>query len=295
MKKIILALTAMLCSLLSFSCATASYVKGLRPAVVSVSDAIHKESRFKGVEETSLFEQSWQPLKGKSKAVLIIVHGLKDHSDRYADVARKLSQNYYAIYSYDLRGHGDSEGRRVWTDSFDQYVSDLEIFYDLVKKAEPNKPIYLFGHSMGGAIVTTFALKKSRPVAGMLLSAPALKVGEDISGFLIGTTKVLGSIFPTMAVLQLDDKAFSRDPKVVNSIKEDPLVYHGKGPARTAKELLKAIATIQEKMSDVDVPFITLHGDKDVLTNPQGSRELFQKQRLLIKHLNYIPVFTMTC
>lgn len=257
-------------------CATTSYKSGLRQKPTSVGDTNHQEGRFVGAKNTNLFEQSWTPLKGSSKAVVIFVHGLKDHSSRYAEVATKLTQNGFGIYAYDLRGHGDSEGRRVWTDSFDDYITDLELFYDRVRQLEPNKPIFLFGHSMGGAIVTTFALKKSRPVAGLILSAPALKPGEDINGFLIGVTKVLGSITPSLAVLDLDDDKFSRDPKVVQEMKNDPLVYQGKGPARTAKELLKAIANIQEKMPEVTLPFITLHGTKDGLTNPDGSRELFK-------------------
>lgn len=278
-----------LSALALMGCATASYQPGLRPSQPAVTDAIHHEGRFVGTENTKLFEQSWAPLKGSSKAVVIFVHGLKDHSDRYAEVARQLTQNSFSVYAFDLRGHAESEGHRVWTDSFDDYVQDLEIFYDRVHKVEPNKPIFLFGHSMGGAIATTFALKKSRPLAGLILSAPALKVGEDINGFLIATTKVLGSVFPTMAVLKLDDEAFSRDPKVVQSIKNDPLVYHGKGPARTAKELLKAIANIQEKMPELDIPFITLHGDKDVLTNPEGSQELFAKAKTTDKSIKIYP------
>lgn len=278
MKKINLSLSLALLvsSSLFFGCATASYEKGLRPIQPAVLDAIHREGRFIGDDKTSLFEQSWLPLSGPSKAIVILVHGLKDHSDRYAEVGRKLSQNGFGVYSYDLRGHAESEGQRVWTDSFDQYITDLEIFYDRVKQVEPNKPIFLFGHSMGGAIVTTFALKKSRPINGLVLSAPALKPGDDINGFLIFMTKILGTITPSLAVFELDDNKFSRDPKVVEAGKQDPLIYHGNGPARTAKELLKAIANIEEKMAEVTVPFIALHGDKDVITNPEGSRELFK-------------------
>ena len=279
MKNINLWIGLVLSSLL-FGCATASYQSGLRPKTAPVTDANHEEGRFSGTQNTNLFEQSWKPLNGPTKAILIIVHGLKDHSDRYAEVARKLTQNGFGVYAFDLRGHGDSEGRRVWTDSFDDYITDLELFYDYVHKLEPNQPIYLFGHSMGGAIVTSFVLKHqnlyTRPVEGMVLSAPALKPGEDINGFLIGVTKMLGSITPSLAVLDLDDDKFSRDPKVVQDMKNDPLIYHGKGPARTAKELLKALASIQERMTDVTIPFITLHGTKDGLTNPDGSREIFK-------------------
>lgn len=292
MKSIKTLFKVLLLSLFLLGCATTSYQSGLRVKGIAVTDANHQEGRFAGAQNTELFEQSWTPLKGNTKAVVIVVHGLKDHSGRYAETARQLAQNGFGVYAYDLRGHGDSEGRRVWTDSFDDYVTDLEIFYDRVHKSEPNKPIFLFGHSMGGAIVTTFALKNSRPIAGLILSAPALKPGEDINGFLIGVTKILGSITPSLAVLDLDDDKFSRDPKVVQELKNDPLVYQGKGPARTAKELLKAIANIQEKMPALKVPFITLHGTKDGLTNPDGSRELFKSSQSTDKSIRiYEGVF----
>lgn len=269
-----------------FGCAVGPYVSGKRQVNHRKN---HHETRFKGVEGLSLFSQSWLPENQKTKAVVIMVHGLKDHSDRYQWAAEQLNKNGYAVYSYDHRGHGDSEGQRVWVNNFDEYISDLETYYDLVKMQEPGKPIYIFGHSMGGAIVTLFSLKNSRPIKGMILSGPALKVGDDISGFLIGTTNMLGSILPSLAVMGLKDEAFSKDEKVVQQIKNDPLIYRGKGPARTAKELLKAIADIQNRMAEVNTPFLVLHGDKDVLTNPEGSRELYTKAKQKDKTLKIYP------
>lgn len=267
-------------SFLFLGCATSVNQPNTRLVAPAVVDGVmHQQSHFFGVRQTNIFEQSWKFSRSESKAVVIMVHGLKDHSDRYAQTAEKLTKNAFSVYAFDLRGHGQSEGRRVWTDSFDDYVQDLEIFYDRVRQYEPGKPIFIFGHSMGGAIATTFALKKYRPIAGLILSAPALKPGEDINGFLIGVTKVLGSITPSLAVLELNDEKFSRDPLVIAESKKDPLIYHGNGPARTAKELLKALGQIEEKMPEVDVPFIVLHGDKDVITNPDGSRQLFAKAK----------------
>lgn len=258
-----------------FGCASGKYVSGLRTPVTNQPN--HYEGHITGVGGLSLLEQSWLPESKNTKAIVIIVHGLKDHSSRYADAAIKLSQNDYAVYAYDHRGHGDSEGQRVWVDSFDDYVADLETYYDYVKAKAPDKPIYLFGHSMGGAIVTTFALQQRRQLAGIILSAPALKVTDDVGAFLIGSTKVIGTIMPTLAVFELKDEKFSRDPEVVNAMKNDPLVIQGNGPAKTAKELLKAIAYINEHMHELNVPFICLHGKKDVITNPEGSKELYQK------------------
>jgi acylglycerol lipase len=283
--KILILAFSLLVGLFLSACSSAPYVAGLRTEVKAVG---HTEGHFSGFGGTNLFYQSWAAT-ADPKAVLIMVHGLKDHSDRYAEVAAKLNAEGYAVYAFDNRGHGDSEGQRVWVDSFDDYLNDLDLFYDIVHGLEPNQPVFLFGHSMGGAIVTLYSLKTTKALAGMILSGPALKATDDINGFLKFSTKILGSVTPTLAVFDLKDENFSRDPVVVQALKEDPLVYHKNGPARTAKELLAAMDQIQEHMSEVTTPFLLLHGRKDLLTNPEGSAELFQKSTGKDKAIRFFP------
>ncbi len=274
MKKQLYFLTAAVLTFIFLGCASAPYDSGLAPKVTK-KEPNNLYGRFKTTDGLRMFAQWWTPVGGPSKAAIIMVHGLKDHSRRYADAAQKLTKNNYSVYAFDLRGHGDSEGQRVWVESFDDYVNDLQTFYDIVQKKEPNKPIFLFGHSMGGAIVTLFSLRHSRPVAGMVLSGPALKL--DVSSFTTGSTKYLvAPLMPTLAVLSLDESNFSRDPKVVEAINNDPLIYHDAGPAHTAKELFKAVEKIQEEMVKIDTPFLTMHGQEDKLTMYEGSTDLFQ-------------------
>jgi alpha-beta hydrolase superfamily lysophospholipase len=268
--------------LLFSGCASAPYQSGLAP-VETTKDPHHYQGRFKVKDGLKLYAQWWEPANTPSKAVVIFVHGLKDHSRRYGDVAKKLTLSNYSVYAFDLRGHGDSEGQRVWVDSFSDYVDDLQTFYDLVHKKEPNKPIFVFGHSMGGAIVTLFSLRHSRPLAGIILSGPAIQL--DVNFFLRGASKVTGALLPTLAVMDLPEEDFSRDPEVVKAINNDPLVYHGNGPAHTAKELLNATAKIQDEIPQIDVPFITMHGQKDKLTMWEGSADLFQRAKSKVKTL----------
>lgn len=288
MKKQLILLFAVVLTLVYSGCASAPYESGLVPKDAK-KEPNNFYGRFKSADGTlKLFAQWWTPTAGPSKAAVIIVHGLKDHSRRYADAAQKLTQNGYSVYAFDLRGHGDSEGQRVWVDNFDEYLDDLQAFFDLVQKKEPNKPIFLFGHSMGGAIVTKFSMRKSRNVAGMVLSAPALRL--DVGSITTGSTKYfVAPLMPTLAVLKLNEEDFSRDPKVVEAIQNDPLIYHDSGPANTAKELFKAVDFIQEDMSKIDTPFITLHGQKDLLTMFEGSADIFQKARAKGKAIKFYP------
>lgn len=264
---------------LTAACAAGQYEARPRPSLTSVSE--HGEGSFTGAEGVKLFEQWWRP--AEVKAVMVIVHGLKDHSTRYAEFADLLARRGYAVRAFDLRGHGSSEGRRVYIDSFDEYVADLETFIASVQKREPGKPIFLFGHSMGGAIVTKFTLDKRPALAGLILSGPALHA--DVSGFTKVSTKFVAFLAPRLAVFSLDLDKFSRDPKAVQECKADPLVDPGNGPARTAARLLGAMDEIGEHMEEVTVPLLAMHGGADVITDPEGTRELVRRAKSADKTL----------
>ena len=208
------------------------------------------------------------------RARVVLVHGYAEHMGRYAHVIEALNGAGFEVHAFDLRGHGCSAGDRVWVDRFDQYVSDLAVFVDRVKAREPGKPVFVMGHSMGGAIVTTYVLTRKPDLRGLVLSAPALKPGADVSPFLIGTAGLFSAIAPGLGLLDLKNEDFSRDPAVVAAMGKDPLIEQGAGPARTASELLNALVEIGKHMEQVKLPFLVMHGTKDKLTNPEGSKEL---------------------
>jgi alpha-beta hydrolase superfamily lysophospholipase len=127
---------------------------------------------------------------------------------------------------------------------------------------------------MGGAIVTLFTISKKPDLAGLVLSAPALKPGSEISPLLIRITKALGALLPGLRVFKPTNEMYSRDPAVAAGMAADALVFQTAGSARLAAQLLKAMERIQARMDEVSVPLLVLHGTKDRLTNPDGSREL---------------------
>jgi len=230
------------------------------------------ENMLDASDRVRLFNQFWKPQN--PKAVLLIVHGLKDHSSRYASHGEQLVSHGYAVYALDLRGHGKSEGERAFVGSFDDYLRDLDLFYDKVRRAEPGKPVFLFGHSMGGAIALLFALGRNPEIRGLVLSAPALKIPSDVSPLLVWFTKRLGGIAPKRPVFKLDNKLFTRDLEALAAMNSDPLIYNKPHPARTATELLRAIDRIQKTMSSLMIPIMLMHGTADKITNPDGSRRL---------------------
>jgi acylglycerol lipase len=251
--------------------AAPAYVAGKRVAPAVPADILHIEGRLEMKDGLKLFVQRWRP-QGDTRGTIVIVHGLKDYADRYADFAVALARRGYAVHALDLRGHGDSEGDRVWVDRFDEYLDDLGRFLARVEADDPGKPTFLFGHSMGGAIVTLYTLTAKPRLAGLITSGGALK--RDAPAALVGVVKFFSVVAPKLAVFELDDSKFSRDASVVEAMKKDPLIYDGKGPARTAAEVIGAIDRIREQANTLSVPLLAMHGSADAVTPPDGSKEL---------------------
>ncbi len=235
----------------------------------------HGSGPFEGKGDVRLFQQFWRP--NEVRASLVVMHGLKDHSGRYAPLAERLVQKGYAVYAFDLRGHGRSEGERVWVDSFDDYVDDLEAFVRAVKHREGGKPIFVMGHSMGGAIAALLALERKPELCGVILSAPAIRV--DVPGVLVGITKATAALFPRAPLLSLDLDKFSRDPNAVQSLKTDRFIHQPAGPARTAAELFRAMERIRARQAELEVAVLALHGTADVVTDPEGTKALVADAR----------------
>jgi len=244
----------------------------------------HEEDRFETRDGLRLFENRWLP-EGDPVGVVIVVHGIIEHGGRYADVAAELNRHGYAVYAMDLRGHGRSEGERVSIRSFDEHLADLEVFLDRVRAREPRRPLFLLGHSMGGAVVALLALTRRPAVRGLILSAPAIKVGRGVAPILRRVAAFVSLVFPGLRLVQMGFRMLSRDPEVVAQFKNDPLVFHGRFPVRTGAEILRAAGRIRDRMEAIDLPLLILHGTRDIVTDPEGSRELHARARSTDKTL----------
>lgn len=124
-----------------------------------------------------MYAQRWQPRTGEPRAAVVIHHGLADHFDRYAGFAERLVHAGYAVWAFDLRGHGRSAGVRVRIDRVDDLRDDLDAFVALVADREPGLPIVLYGHSLGGLATALYAIERHShhpQVTGVVLAAPGI-------------------------------------------------------------------------------------------------------------------------
>lgn len=236
----------------------------------------HIEGSFDAVRDLSIYYQAWLP-EHEAEAVLLIVHGLGEHSGRYGNVVDHFVPLGYAVYGFDLVGHGKSEGAREFVQDFTDYTATLNTYYGMVKAREPERPLFLLGHSMGGLIASYYLLDHQSDFQGAILSAPGVKVSDTISQSTIIMGKIASVLAPKMGVLPLDASAISRDPQVVEAYQNDPLVFHGKTPARLAAEMLQAVQTVTAEAHRIALPFIVLQGTEDKLVDPAGAQMLYEK------------------
>ena len=248
----------------------------------------HHEDRFETPDGLRLHERCWLPA-GDPVAVVIVVHGLTEHSGRYAGLAGALNGHGYAVYAADLRGHGRSEGSPTFIRAFDEHLADLELLVDRVRSRQPGKPLFLLGHSMGGAIVALWAITRQPEVGGLVLSAPPVRVSGNIFPILRHLAGIFSRLAPRLRITRLGSGMLSRDPEVVAQFQGDPLVFHGRFPVRTGAEILRAGQRIEAHMEDLHCPLLLLHGSGDVVTDPAGSEDLFTRARSHDKTLKLYP------
>lgn len=222
------------------------------------------------------YERVWLP-ETSPRAVVVLIHGFTEHSGRYEHVARALNNRGVAVFAMDLRGHGRSGGRRVWIESFSEHLDDVAQYVARVRRENPDKPLFLLGHSMGGTIVALLAMEHRVEAQGMILSAAALRVGDEVFPLLRRLAWLMSRIWPGLRVVRLGCSRLSRDPENVERFRTDPLVHHGRFPIRTGAEILVAADQVDSGAEMIDLPLLILQGTGDRVVSPEGSRRLYRR------------------
>ena len=228
-----------------------------------------KESTFEGVGGLKIFTRSWQP-EGKTRGVVVIVHGLNSHSGQYLWVGEQFAAKDLAAYAIDLRGRGRSEGERYYVEKMEDYADDVATLVRIAKSENPGLPVFVLGHSVGGVVSCVYALDHQSEIDGLICESFAydLPVPEIALLFLKG----LSYITPHTHVFTLKNEIFSRDPLVVDSMNNDPLIKGESQPAQIARVLVDAESRLNEEFPLIKLPVLILHGTADKATNPSGSQ-----------------------
>ncbi|MDO9405310.1 MAG: lysophospholipase [Polaromonas sp.] len=251
-------------------------------------------------ENLALYEwplDAWHSEMGEDapppRAVVVIVHGLGEHTARHARLAHQLLEWGFAVRAYDQRGHGESGGRRGVIERDDTLLEDLaEVVDDTrqrcsrlpsVASGEP-MPFILLGHSLGGLIAARFVSLKIRPVEGLMLSSPALDAGfSPLQKLLLAT---LPRLAPDFCMGNgLNPQHLCRDPDVVRDYLADPLV-HDRISARLARFIATAGPATIAAADRWKTPTLLMYGGADRIVRPEGS-QAFEKAVSRSSHVRH--------
>ena len=136
----------------------------------------HKEFNFH-IYKTTFYGQCWKAKN--TKAVVVLAHGMGEHSERYKHVAKRLNDNDFSVVAFDHFGHGKTTGKRGHNPSFEAVLESISMTIEKAKELFPNIPVFLYGHSMGGNAVINYALKKTTPLQGIIATSPFLKLAFE--------------------------------------------------------------------------------------------------------------------
>jgi len=232
------------------------------------------------------FSRSWS--MGTARAHLVIIHGYAEHSGRYLDLALAFADAGLNVHACDLRGHGETPGKRGQIKDFAALVSDLRRFVERTWDKGGGKPVFILGHSMGGLVTAHYLAGESTGIRGAIFSSPLMAIPDHVSPRLLQMSRFLSVVAPGLPVDRLDSKGLARDPEVVRAYNADPLVYHGPIRARTGAELAHAIQALPELLPKITVPLLAFHGTADRIAPPSGSQLLIARAGSTDKECFYV-------
>jgi alpha-beta hydrolase superfamily lysophospholipase len=209
------------------------------------------------------------------RAAILIVHGLGEHSGRYAATAAVLNAAGFAVHAVDYRGHGRSEGRRVHVDDVDDYVADVRAALEEVRRRDPGVPVFLLGHSQGGLIALELALDDPAAIDGLVITSPFLAVhpASRPSTLVRALARVLLRLAPRLPLpTSIDVRVLSRDPAVGEAYARDPLVSHA-ASAGWLRAIGRAQRDVRAGASRLRVPTLLMASGDDRLVDAEATRQ----------------------
>jgi alpha-beta hydrolase superfamily lysophospholipase len=219
--------------------------------------------------------------------VLLLQHGLGEYAHRYVrqynGLIPRLLDAHISVYAIDLRGHGQSTGRRAVTDIRQAVEDHLAARGQL--RAQP-LPVFALGHSLGGLVTAGSVARDATGLTGVVLSSPLLRL--DASPFARRVFNGLARVAPAFPTRALDPAAMTRLAEQVKAAAEDPLMYRGRVPLLLGATALKVAHDNWSLYREWRVPTLILHGTADTITDPAGSRAFYDTIASIDKTLHLV-------
>lgn len=216
--------------------------------------------------------RGWAP-DTEIKAAVCLVHGLGEHCGRYEHVAKAFNQAGYALLGCDLHGHGRSEGRRGHVPNYSLLTDDISQLLEMEKQRYPDRPIFLYGHSLGGNLVIHYVLRNRPELAGVIATAPLFKLAYEPPAWQTILLRLLNALRINVSIPSgMDDTALSRDMNVIHAYRNDPLTHNRITP-QLAVNMIQNGEWNLEHAAEFISPLLLMHGDADRITSAKATQE----------------------
>jgi alpha-beta hydrolase superfamily lysophospholipase len=234
------------------------------------------QSSWQDKSGIKLHLQAWEP-DARPKAVVGMLHGLGEHVARHIFEAQALVKSGFAAMGFDLRGHGRSGGRRGHTPSYETLLDDVGTLLDQIADRYPRRPVFLYGHSLGGALAMNYAMRRPSRIRGVIASSPLLIAAVKPPPLKAALARILEPILPTYTDhWAAESKSLARDPEVGKAYERDPLV-HDLITSRMYVAATEAGQWALNHAADFPLPLLLMHGTEDRLTSWEASREFARR------------------
>lgn len=258
--------------------------------------AVHRKGSFGGSGGLDLFYQSWEPAS-RTKAdrsdvpVMVFIHGMAEHSDRYEFPITYFISRGFTVYAMDLRGHGNSGGKRSYAESLDELLEDIDRFLDRVKMEQSGRKLFLVGHSFGGQLVLNYGARHPGEIDGIIVSSPNIRLKMRLPIVKRLIAPVLSKLLPTLALgNEIDPALVSKDEKVVRAYRQDKMIQK-KITTRLADIVLENQLNIMDLAPKYRVPTLFMHAGDDCICSPEGTEEFYRKAAARDKELRIYDGF----
>lgn len=233
-----------------------------------------------GSEMLKIYGQVWQPAD-TPEAVIALVHGMGEHSGRYQRLAEFFTERGIAVMAFDQRGHGRSEGPRGHIVHFNQLLDGVQELIERAQLQFKEKPVFLWGHSMGGNVVLNYVLKKPSGLKGMIATGPWLRLAFDPPMLKVRLARIMTNLYPGFTQsTNLKTQFLSRDKAIVQAYERDKLV-HDRMSASFFVNVFNAGYYALKNANQLKVRTLLMHGLADRITSSEATREFAQKANLM--------------
>ena len=240
--------------------------------------SISIENYFPIETDREIFYQTW-PCKNP-KVTLFLTHGIGEHSGSYDNFAQKLAKNNIQIFAWDLRGHGRSSGQRGYVSNFKDHCTDFKKVFKFFSNLEAYSklPIFLLGHSMGGAItLRSYVEQKTKPIKAICLSSPALGIKQLPSPAKETLAQFANKYLPRLTLNNdIGYESLSQIPEQIASYPKDSL-RHNKMNARTYSGMVESFDIIFKKSSKLNLPILFQVSENDPIVDAEKTQQLHKE------------------